>query len=189
MSRIPSVEEAKEILMQYNSDTFHIKHALIVSGVLRWFAKKYDPENEEYYAAVGMLHDIDFETYPDEHCIKCYDILRKHDISEEFIDAVASHGYEVTQNDIPPKKYMEKVLYAVDELTGLIGAATLMRPSKSVIDITCKSVMKKYKSQSFAVSISRDIIQKGADMMKVSLEELIEDTIHAMQSLMEELEI
>lgn len=189
MGRIPTVEEAKEILEKYNKDAFHLKHALIVSGTLRWFAKKYDPTNEEYYAAVGMLHDIDFETYPLEHCIKCYDILRQYDIDEGFINSIASHGYEVAQNETPPIKYMEKVLYAVDELTGLIGAATLMRPSKSVSDITTKSVMKKIKSPSFAVGVSRDVIQKGANMMEVSLEELIDDTILAMQSLMNDMEI
>jgi len=189
MGIIPNVEQAKEIFERYNLDAFHRKHAQIVSGVLRWFAKKHDPENEEYFAAVGMLHDVDFEHYPDGHCIKCYDILREYDIDEQFIDAIASHGYEVFQTDTPPKRYMEKVLYAVDELTGLIGAAALMRPSKSVSDMTCKSVMKKYKSPSFAIGVSRDIIAKGAEMMGVTLEELIDDTILAMQSLMDQMEI
>ena len=183
MAIVPNLEQAKEIVEMYNTDPFHLKHARTVSCVLGWFAKKYDSQNVEYYAAVGMLHDVDLEHYPNEHCVKCYDILRKHDIDEAFIDAVASHGYDVVQFDVPPKNYMEKVLYAVDELTGLIGAAALMRPSRSVSDITYKSVIKKFKSPSFAVGVSREVIQRGADMMEVSLEELINDTIAAMQTI------
>ncbi|MCL1829974.1 MAG: hydrolase [Oscillospiraceae bacterium] len=184
MGKIPSCTEAKDILLQYNADVFHLKHAETVSGVLGWFARKYDPDMEEYYAAVGMLHDVDLEACPGEHCTGCYELLRNHDIDEAFIDAVASHGYDVVQFDVAPKTYMEKVLYAVDELTGLIGAAALMRPSKSVSDITYKSVIKKFKSPSFAVGVSREIIQTGADMMEVSLQQLIEDTIVAMQNLL-----
>jgi len=189
MGRIPGYDEAKNIMCEYNKEPFHIRHSTIVSGVMRWFAKKYDAENEEYWAVVGLLHDIDFELYPDEHCIKCEEIMRELELDEGLIKAVVSHGYKVAQFETPPEKYMEKVLYAIDELTGLIGAAALMRPSKSVMDMECKSVMKKFRSPSFAVGVSREVIEKGANMMGITLEELVEDTILAMRSLSDEMEI
>ena len=189
MGKIPDYNEAKNILYKYNKEPFHIRHSTVVSGVMRWFAKKYDIENEEYWAVIGLLHDIDFERYPKEHCVKCREILGELGLDEDLINAVVSHGYEVAQFDTPPERYMEKVLYAVDELTGLIGAAALMRPSKSVMDMECKSVMKKFKSPSFAVGVSREVIEKGANMMGVTVEELVEDTILAMRSLSDEMEI
>lgn len=182
MSYIPSVEEAFEILKKYNKDEFHLRHGQIVSGVLGYFAQEYDPENVEFWKSVGMLHDLDFELYPDQHCIKEEEIMRELDIDERVIHACISHGYLIMV-DTAPELYMEKVLYAVDELTGLIGAAALMRPSKSVDDMEAKSVKKKFKTPSFAAGCSREVIQRGADMMGMDLSELFEKTILAMRSL------
>ena len=137
---------------------------------------------------MGLLHDLDFEEYPNEHCVKVQEIMRELDYDEKLIHAVASHGYGITV-DIKPEHIMEKVLYAVDELTGLIGAVAIMRPSKSVMDLEVKSVMKKFKSPSFAAGCSRDVIKKGAEMLDISLEELIQKTILAMRSLSTEMEI
>ena len=187
MGKVPSFEEAAELLSEYNKEEFHIRHSNIVSGVLRYFAKEHDPDNEEYWAAVGLLHDLDFELYPDEHCKKSVQIMSALGYDAGFIDAVASHGYGLAQNDVKPQRYMEKVLYATDELTGLIGAAALMRPSKSVSDMETKSVMKKYKSPAFAAGVSREVIQQGADMLGLSLQELIGQTLLAMRSLPDEM--
>lgn len=189
MGKIPEFEEALSLLKQYNKEEFHIRHSLIVSGVLRYFAKKNDPENEEYWAAVGLLHDLDFEMYPEEHCLKCREIMGGLGFDPAFISAAASHGYGAAQNDVPPERYMEKVLFAVDELTGLIGAAAILRPSKSVSDITVKSVMKKFKSPAFAAGVSRDVIMRGADITGLSLEDLIGETIEAMRSLIGDMDI
>lgn len=189
MSYVPTMEQADEILRRYNSEEFHIRHAQIVSGVLRWFAKEHDPENEEFWAVVGLLHDLDFEQYPDEHCVKTKEIMQELDLDEKLIHAVVSHGYKCTETDAVPELYMEKVLYAVDELTGLIGAVAIMRPSKSVGDLELKSVKKKYKQPSFAAGCSRDVIADGAEMMGVELDELIEKTILAMRSMMDEMAI
>lgn len=188
MGKIPTCDEAMALLEEYNKEPFHLRHALTVGGVMRYFAKKYDPENEEYWAAVGLLHDLDFERYPDEHCLKSREIMGELGYDQQFIHAGASHGYGVSQDDIPPERYMEKVLYAVDELTGLIGAVAIMRPSKSVSDLELKSVKKKYKSPAFAAGVSRDVIQRGADMMEIPLDELIEETIFAMRSLIDIIE-
>lgn len=188
MSYIPSVEEAYEILKKYNKDDFHLKHGKIVSGVMGYFAQEYDPEKVDYWRVVGMLHDLDFELYPDEHCIKGQEIMKELNLDEGIIRATASHGYGITV-DIKPELFMEKVLYAVDELTGLIGAVALMRPSKSVSDLEVKSVMKKYKSANFAAGCSREVIQRGADMLGFELTELIEKTILAMRSLLPEMAI
>ena len=173
-------EDAFTLLKQYNKEPFHIQHALTVEGVMRWFAKE-TGEDEEFWGIVGLLHDIDFEQYPEQHCIKAPELLREAGVSEEVIRAVCSHGYELTV-DIKPEHEMEKTLYAVDELTGLIWAAALMRPSKSVQDIEVKSVKKKYKSKNFAAGCSREVIEKGAEMMGISLDELIDKTIQAMKS-------
>lgn len=178
-----SYDEALKLLKTYNQEEFHLRHGEIVSGVLRYFAARHDPENAGYWALVGLLHDIDFECWPEQHCMKCREILRENGYDEDFIRAVASHGYGLAQRDIPPERYMEKVLYAVDELTGLIGAAAVMRPSKSVMDLELKSVKKKFKSPSFAAGVSREVIESGAGMMGVSLDELISETILAMRSL------
>lgn len=173
-------EEAFSLLKQYNEEPFHIQHALTVEGVMRWFAKEAG-EDEEFWGIVGLLHDIDFEQYPEQHCIKAPELLGAAGVSEEVIHAVCSHGYELTV-DIKPEHTMEKTLYAVDELTGLIWAAALMRPSKSVQDIEVKSVKKKYKSKNFAAGCSREVIERGAEMMGISLDELIDKTIQAMKS-------
>lgn len=175
-------EEALLLLKKHNKEPFHIQHGLTVEGVMKWYAKELGyGEDEEYWGIVGLLHDIDFEEYPDQHCIKAPELLREAGVGEDIIHAVCSHGYELTV-DIKPEHEMEKVLYAVDELTGLIGAAALMRPSKSVQDMELKSVKKKYKSANFAAGCSRDVIERGAQLMGIELDELIRKTILAMRS-------
>ena len=175
-------EKAWELLRQYNKDPFHLQHALTVEGVMRWYSNQLGYEAEtEYWGIVGLLHDIDFEQFPQEHCIKAPQLLQQGGVGEAVIHAVCSHGYDLTV-DIKPEHEMEKVLYAVDELTGLIGAAALIRPSKSVQDMEVKSVKKKFKSTNFAAGCSREVIEKGADMLGWELSELIEKTILAMRS-------
>lgn len=186
MSYIPTMDEAYTILTKYNTDEFHLKHAKIVSGVLGYYAKQQDPENQGFWKVVGLLHDLDFELYPDEHCIKSQEIMKELDIDEKIIHATASHGYNITV-DIRPEHSMEKTLYAIDELTGLIGAVAIMRPSKSVDDLEVKSVMKKFKSSNFAAGCSREVIKDGAAMLDMELNELISQTILAMRSLNPEL--
>ncbi len=179
MSKIPNPEEAYTILQKYNKDEFHLHHARTVSAVMGYFAKEYDPENISFWETVGMLHDIDFELYPEEHCVKAVEILEAEDIDESVIHAVVSHGYGICA-DVEPEKYMEKVLFATDELTGLIGAAALMRPS-GISDMEAKSVMKKFKDRKFAAGCSREVISRGAEMMEMDLKELMEKTIVAMR--------
>lgn len=175
-------EEAWSLLEEYNQDAFHLEHAEIVGKTMRYFAEKLGyGEEADFWENVGILHDLDFEKYPEEHCIKSQEIMRQKGIDERMIHATASHGYALTV-DIRPEHEMEKVLYAVDELTGLIGAAVLMRPSKSVQDLEVKSVKKKYKSKSFAAGCSREVIERGADMLGWSLEELIGQTIEALKT-------
>lgn len=175
-------EEAFALLKTYNKDLFHIQHALTVEGCMKWFAKELGyGEDAECWGIVGLLHDIDFEQYPEQHCIKAPELLRKGGVSEEVIHAVCSHGYGLTV-DVAPEHQMEKVLYAVDELTGLIGATALMRPSKSVQDMELKSVKKKYKTLNFAAGCSREVIARGAEMLGWELDELISKTILAMRS-------
>ena len=173
-------EEAWALLNEYNKDEFHIEHGEIVEKTMRYFAKEmgYD---EEFWGIVGLLHDLDFEMYPDEHCTKCQEIMREKGISEEVIRACASHGYGITV-DIKPEHEMEKVLYAVDELTGLIGAVVIMRPSKSVQDLELKSVKKKFKTPKFAAGCSREVIEQGAQMLGWELDYLIERTIDALRT-------
>ena len=180
MSFIPTPEQAKEILMQYNKEAFHIQHAETVSKVMGEFAKEYDSENVDFWRSVGMLHDIDFELYPEQHCVKADEMLRELDMDEELIHAVVSHGYGICA-DVEPVKYMEKILFAIDELTGLIGAAALMRPT-GISDMEAKSVVKKFKDKKFAAGCSREVIQRGADMLGIELRELIEKTINAMRA-------
>ncbi len=178
---LPTREEALKLLEEYNQEPFHIKHALTVEGVMRWFSRELGfGEEEEFWGLVGLLHDLDFEQYPEEHCVKEQEILRERGIDERLIHAVASHGYGLTV-EIEPQHEMEKVLYAVDELTGLIGAVALMRPSKSVCDLELKSVKKKFKTQSFAAGCSREVISNGANMLGWELDELITKTILAMR--------
>lgn len=175
-------EAAWELLNKYNKEPFHLKHAVTVEGVMKYFAEKLGYENEaDFWGIVGLLHDLDFEQYPDEHCIKEQEIMRENGIDERIIHAAASHGYKLTV-DIAPEHTMEKVLYAVDELTGLIGAVAIMRPSKSVSDLEVKSVKKKYKSLNFAAGCSREVIERGAEMLGWDLDYLIEQTILAMRS-------
>ena len=181
MSYIPTVEQAHELLERYNKEPFHIQHGETVSKVMGEFAKEYDPENVEFWKAVGMLHDIDFELYPEQHCVKANEILHELDIDEDMIHAIISHGYGICC-DVEPTHEMEKVLFAADELTGLIGAAARMRPSKSVMDMEVSSLKKKYKDKKFAAGCSRDVIQTGADRLGWTLEELMEKTILAMRS-------
>lgn len=175
-------EEAFQLLKKYNKDHFHIQHALTVEGCMKWFARELGyGEEEEFWGNVGLLHDIDFEMYPEEHCLKAPELLREGGVSEETIHAVCSHGYGITV-DIQPEHEMEKVLFAVDELTGLVWASALMRPSKSVQDMEVKSLKKKFKTPSFAAGCSRDVIQKGADMLGWDLADLMQKTILAMRS-------
>lgn len=175
-------EEAFKLLKEYNQDHFHIQHALTVEGVMKWFADELGyGEDAEYWGIVGLLHDIDFEQYPDQHCIKAPELLRDGGVGEDIIHAVCSHGYELTV-DVKPEHEMEKVLYAVDELTGLIGAAALMRPSKSVQDMELKSLKKKFKSSGFAAGCSRDVIKRGAELLGWDLGDLMQKTIYAMRS-------
>ena len=180
MSFIPSAAQAEEIVKKYNQDPFHLQHAETVSKVMRAFAKEYDAGNEEYWAAVGMLHDIDFELYPDQHCVKAVELLHAYDIEESVIHAVVSHGYGLCA-DVAPERYMEKVLFAVDELTGLIGAAALMRPT-GISDMEVKSITKKFKDKKFAAGCSRDVIAQGAEMLGMDLPVLFEKTLNAMRA-------
>ena len=182
-----SREDAFALLRKYNQDHFHIQHALTVEGVMKWYATELGyGEDAQYWGIVGLLHDIDFEQYPDQHCIKAPELLREGGVGEDIIHAVCSHGYGITV-DIKPEHEMEKVLFAADELTGLIWAAALMRPSKSVQDMEVKSLKKKYKSSSFAAVCSREVIQKGADMLGWELTELMQKTISAMRSCEDEI--
>ncbi|MDR0347769.1 MAG: hydrolase [Coriobacteriales bacterium] len=183
MTRIPTRDEAWKILTEYNKEEFHLKHACIVEGVMRYFACEYDTEREEFWGIVGLLHDIDFELYPEEHCVKGVELLRSHGVDESIVQATMSHGHGVTKTEFVPQHIMEKILFATDELTGLIGAVAIMRPSGSVQDLELKSVKKKFKQPSFAAGCSREIIQQGADMLEWSLDDLITRTILAMRTL------
>ena len=180
MSYIPTPAQAEELLKRYNKEPFHIQHAETVSKVLGEFAKTYDSENVDFWRTVGMLHDIDFELYPEQHCAKADEMLHELDIDEDVIHAVVSHGYGICY-DVEPTKYMEKVLFAVDELTGLVGAAALMRPT-GISDMEPKSVIKKFKDKKFAAGCNRDVIRRGAEMLGMELSELIARTIDAMRA-------
>ena len=172
--------EAIELLKKYNEEEFHIRHALTVEGVMIYFAEQMG-YNEDFWGLVGLLHDVDFEKYHDEHCNKAPELLKEINASDEMVHAICSHGYG-SCSDIKPEHAMEKVLYAVDELTGLIWAAAKMRPSKSTKDMEVSSLKKKFKDKKFAAGCSRDVISKGAEVLEMSLEELFEKTILAMRS-------
>lgn len=175
-------ESAFELLKKYNKEPFHIQHALTVEGVMKWYANELGySDDADYWATVGLLHDIDFELYPEQHCKKAPELLKEGGVGDDIIHSVCSHGYGICC-DIKPEHEMEKVLFAVDELTGLIGAAALMRPSKSVMDMEVKSVKKKYKDKKFAAGCSRDVIESGAKELGVELDKLFADTIMAMRS-------
>lgn len=173
-------EEAIALLKDYNKEKFHLYHALTVSAVMDWFAKEEGFEaDREFWSIVGLLHDIDFEMFPDEHCVKAVDILKNADASEELIRAVCCHAYGIC-SDIKPLHKMEKILFATDELTGLIGAAARMRPSKSCTDMEVSSLKKKFKDKAFAAGCSRDVIRSGAEMLDWELDELFRKTLQAM---------
>ncbi len=183
-----SRDKAFELLKKYNKDSFHIQHAFTVEAVMKWYAKELGFEKDtEYWGIVGLLHDIDFEQYPDEHCLKAPELLREAGVGEDMIHAICSHGYGITVGngttiDVEPTHQMEKVLFAADELTGLIWSASLMRPSKSTKDMDLKSLKKKYKSKGFAVGCSREVIARGADQLGWELDELLEKTLEAMKA-------
>ena len=175
-------DKALELLEKYNKEPFHIQHGLTVEGVMRWYAKELGyGEEEEYWGQVGLLHDIDFELYPEQHCIKAPELLKAGGVGEDMIYSICSHGYGICC-DVKPEHEMEKVLFAADELTGLIWSAALMRPSKSVMDMEVKSLKKKFKDKKFAAGCSRDVIRQGAENLGWELDELFEKTILAMRS-------
>lgn len=175
-------EEAIIILKKYNKEPFHLQHAFTVEGVMRWYARELGYGDEaDFWATAGLLHDIDFEIYPEQHCVKAPELLREAGAKEELVHAVCSHGYGLCC-DVEPAHQMEKVLFAVDELTGLIGAAARMRPSKSCCDMEAPSLKKKFKDKAFAAGCSRDVIRQGAQMLGWELTELFEKTILAMRS-------
>lgn len=177
-----SREAALELLEKYNKDSFHIQHGLTVEGVMRWYANELGyGQDADFWAMVGLLHDIDFEEFPEQHCKKAPELLREAGVGEQMIHAICSHCYGHEGIDAKPEHQMEKVLFAVDELTGLIGATALMRPSRSVQDMELKSLKKKYKVRTFAAGCSRDIIEKGAQMLGWELDVLLQKTIDAMK--------
>lgn len=184
-SKIPTREEAFSLLTEYNKSESLIKHALAVEGVMRYCARKRG-EDEEKWGIIGLVHDLDYEQYPEQHCHKTEEILRENDWPEEYIRAVVSHGWGIC-SDVEPKTEMEKVLYAIDELTGLVVTTALVRPSKSVLDLKTKSVKKKWKDKRFAAGVDRSIIEKGAQKLGIDLTELIADTIMGMREVAEEI--
>ncbi|HOM63521.1 MAG TPA: hydrolase [Dysgonamonadaceae bacterium] len=182
----PSIsrEKAFDLLRKYNSEPFHIQHAETVEGVMRYFVQTLGYDREvDFWGLVGLLHDLDFEQFPEQHCIKVREILTEEGFDPQIIRAIVSHAYGFTQTDVRPSHPMEKVLYAVDELTGLIGAAILMRPSKSTLDLTTQSLKKKFKDKKFAAGCSREVILRGAQALGWELDYLMDETIKAMQEL------
>ena len=188
-----SREDAAALLKKYNKDPFHIQHAFTMEAIMQWYAKELGYENDaEYWGIVGLLHDIDFELYPEEHCLKAPELLKEGGVGDDIIHAVCSHGYGITVGcgktiDVKPEHEMEKVLFAADELTGLIWAAALMRPSKSTKDMELKSLKKKYKSKGFAAGCSREVIERGADQLGWELEKLLTMTLQAMADCEDEI--
>ena len=188
-----SREDAAALLKKYNKDPFHIQHAFTMEAVMQWYAKELGYENDaEYWGIVGLLHEIDFELYPEEHCLKAPELLKEGGVGDDIIHAVCSHGYGITVGcgktiDVKPEHEMEKVLFAADELTGLIWAAALMRPSKSTKDMELKSLKKKYKSKGFAAGCSREVIERGADQLGWELEKLLTMTLQAMADCEDEI--
>ena len=184
-SQTPAREEALALLRQYNKNESLIKHAMAVEGVMRYIARKRG-EDEEKWGVIGLIHDLDYEQFPDQHCKKTEEILKENKWPEEYVRAVVSHGWGIC-SDVKPESDMEKVLYAIDELTGLVVTSALVRPSKSVMDMKTKSVKKKWKQKQFAAGVDRSIIEKGAEMLGVELSELITDTIMGMREVAEEI--
>ncbi len=185
MTYIPSRDEAFELLKQYNSSESLIKHALAVEGVMRYCARKRGGD-EEKWGIIGLVHDIDYEQFPDQHCEKAEEILTENNWPKEYVRAVVSHGWGIVTS-VEPKSEMERVLYAIDELTGLVATSALVRPSKSVLDMKPKSVKKKWKDKRFAAGVDRSIIEKGAELLGVQTSELIQDTIMGMREVAEEI--
>jgi len=180
-------EKAVELLKEYNKDEFHIRHGITLENIMKYFAKEFDSENEDYWAAVGLLHDVDFEKYPETHLDNTKEILKTNGGTDELVHSILSHGYGIC-TDVKPEHFMEKILYATDELSGLIYAASLMRPSKSTKDMNLKSVKKKFKDKKFAAGCSRDVIKNGAEMLEWELDDLITKTLTAMQEREDEIE-
>jgi predicted hydrolase (HD superfamily) len=183
---MPSREEAWALLTEYNTDPYLQKHALAVEGVMRYFAGLLNEPAVEFWGIAGLLHDLDYEKFPNEHCVKSQEIMRERGYDEKLIRATASHGYGLVV-DIAPEHPMEKVLFTIDELTGLIHAAALMRPSRSVLDMEAKSVRKKFKTPSFAAGVSRDVIEQGAVMMEWTMEDVIYHTLEGMKTVANEI--
>ena len=182
---VPTRGEALELLKKYNKSDSLIKHALAVEGVMRYFARQRG-EDEEKWGTIGLIHDLDYEQFPDQHCHKTEEILRENNWPEEYIRAVVSHGWGIC-TDVKPESEMEKVLYTIDELTGLVVTTALVRPSKSVMDVKTKSVKKKWKDKRFAAGVDRTIIQKGSEMLGIELPDLINDTIMGMREVAEDI--
>lgn len=176
-----NIDSARELLREYNKEEWHVTHAETVSAVMRHFAKEFDPANEEKWAIVGLLHDIDFEQHPSEHCVAGEVILRDHNVDDDIIKSAMSHGWGLTGTPYKPESKMEQILFATDELTGLISAAALMRPSKSVSDMELSSLKKKYKDKRFAAGCSREVISDGASQLGWTLDELLQRTLDAMK--------
>ncbi|MCB6569021.1 HDIG domain-containing protein [Eubacterium limosum] len=187
MSKMLTRDEALALLKEYNESDALVKHGLAVEGVMRHFARKYG-EDEEKWGIVGLLHDLDYEKYPDQHCVKVQEIMQERDIDPEIIRAVASHGYGICV-DIEPQSQMEKVLYTIDELTGLVNATAIMRPSKSVLDLETKSVKKKFKSKGFAAGVDREIIKKGCERLEMDLGDVIEEVILGMREVCDTIDL
>lgn len=184
-AQVPTREEAYALLKQYNKSESLVKHALAVEGVMRYSARKRG-EDEEKWGIIGLIHDLDYEQFPEEHCRKTEEILKKHSWPEEYIRAAISHGWGLCI-DVEPQTELEKVLYAIDELTGLVVTTALVRPSKSMLDLKTKSVKKKWKDKRFAAGVNRSVIEKGAGMLGMELSDLISDTIKGMQDVAEEI--
>ncbi len=182
----PTREEAWNLLNKHNRDEALINHALAVEGVMAHFAEKFGEDDPEKWRVVGLIHDLDYEKYPDEHCQKTRELLEEEGWPEDYIRAVQSHGWKICA-DVEPQERMEKILYAIDELTGLIVATVLMRPSKSIMDLTTKSVKKKWKQKGFAAGVKREVIEEGANLLGMELNEIIEETIKGMQKTADEL--
>ena len=182
---VPTRAEALELLKKYNKSESLIKHALAVEGVMRYFARQRG-EDEEKWGTIGLIHDLDYEQFPDQHCKKTEEILRQNSWPEEYIRAVVSHGWGIC-SDVKPESELEKILYTIDELTGLVVTTALVRPSKSVMDIKTKSVKKKWKDKRFAAGVDRSIIEKGAEMLGIELPDLINDTIMGMREVAEDI--
>lgn len=182
---VPTREDALDLLKEYNQEDSLIKHALAVEGVMRYMASK-KGEDVEKWGVIGLVHDLDYEKYPQQHCSKSKDILEKHNWPAEYIRAVISHGWGIC-SEVKPETDLEKTLYAIDELTGLVVTTALVRPSKSIFDVKVKSVKKKWKDKRFAAGVDRDIITRGAEMLGMELSELIDDTIKGMQEIADEL--